>query len=260
MTATLIGMIHVGALPGTPAAARPLDDLINQAVTEATVYADAGLATVIIENMHDAPYLNRRVGPEIVASMTAVGRAIRTACPDLTLGVQILAGANRAALAVALACGARFIRAENFCYAHVADEGLMPTASAGPLLRYRRRIGADHIQVFADLKKKHASHALTADTDLAETARTAAFFRADGLIVTGPRTGAPTSLADLQAVKAATDLPVWVGSGVTPETAPTLAKLADALIVGSACKHDHDWTQPVDPTRVQALVTAIKDA
>ena len=36
-------------------------------------------------------------------------------------------------------------------------------ACAGPLLRYRKHIGAAHIAVWADLKKKHAAHAVTAD-------------------------------------------------------------------------------------------------
>src|SRR6185295_9518480 len=106
----------------------------------------------------------------------------------LPLGVQVLAGANREALAVALCCGAAFVRVEGYVFAHVADEGLID-ASAGELLRYRRAIGAEHIKVFADIKKKHASHALTADVSLAETGRAAEFFLADGVIVTGSATG-----------------------------------------------------------------------
>ena len=84
----------------------------------------------MIENMHDRPYLRQSVGPEVTATMAAVLDAIRRAV-DVPLGVQILAGANREALAVAFAGGASFIRAENFVFAHVADEGLMPDADAG---------------------------------------------------------------------------------------------------------------------------------
>lgn len=39
-------------------------------------------------------------------------------------------------------------------YSHIADEGLM-NACAGPLLRYRHNIGAEHIAIFTDIKKKH---------------------------------------------------------------------------------------------------------
>ena len=50
--------------------------------------------------------------------------------------------------------GLDYIRAEGFVFSHVADEGLM-NACAGPLLRYRKQIGADNIQIFTDIKKKH---------------------------------------------------------------------------------------------------------
>lgn len=72
----------------------------------------------------------------------------------LPCGVQILAAANKEALAVALASGLQFIRVEGFVFAHVADEGLM-NSCAGELLRYRKNIGAEHILVFTDIKKKH---------------------------------------------------------------------------------------------------------
>ncbi|MFM8785597.1 MAG: BtpA/SgcQ family protein, partial [Phycisphaerales bacterium] len=93
------------------------------------------------------------------------------------------------------------MRVENFVFSHVADEGLMIEACAGPLLRHRRAIGADRVRVFADIKKKHASHAVTADVDIAGCARAAEFFLADGVIVTGTETGASVdefvSLQDL---------------------------------------------------------------
>src|SRR6185503_14203347 len=131
----LIGMVHVGALPGTPRQAQPLKSVVKQAVDEAKLLVDAGFDAILLENMHDAPYLRRDVGPEIVAAMTMVACAVRSVvkCP---LGVQILAGANHAAMAVAHAAGAQFIRAEGFVFASVADEGLLDEADAGPLLRY----------------------------------------------------------------------------------------------------------------------------
>ena len=58
-------------------------------------------------------------------------------------------------------------------------------ACAGPLLRYRKQICAEHIAVWADVKKKHAAHAVTADVSLAETVKAAEFFGADAVIVTG---------------------------------------------------------------------------
>jgi membrane complex biogenesis BtpA family protein len=249
----LIGMIHVGALPGTPACADPLERLVEVAVVEARAYREAGYDALMIENMHDRPYLNASVGPEIVAAMTVVGREVRSAV-RLPLGVQILAGANLAALAVAHAVGAAFVRVEGFVFAHVADEGLIES-SAGALTRYRRAIGATGVRIFADVKKKHAAHALTADVSLAETAVAAEFFLADGVIVTGPTTGRAADPAEVESVAHAVGVPVLVGSGVTAENLAAFTD-ADAFIVGSSVKRDGHWASPLDPDRAAAVARA----
>jgi len=255
----LIAMIHVAALPGTPRSRDPVEKIARAAADEARLLHDAGADAIIIENMHDLPYLRRRVGPEIVAGMAAVATAVRAATAR-PLGVQILAGANRAALAVAHATGCQFIRAENFVYAHVADEGLMTEADAGPLLRFRRRIGAEHIALFADVKKKHSAHALTADVDLAETAAAAEFAGADGVIVTGAATGRPARSEDVRAVRQRVATLVLVGSGTTPENVTELAPHTDTFIVGSYLKRDGLWSNPPDKRRVAEMVRAIAAA
>jgi membrane complex biogenesis BtpA family protein len=254
----LIGMVHVGALPGTPRATEPIEELVRRAVADAWSLAEGGCDAILVENMHDLPYLRREVGPEITAGMTAVCRAIREAT-TLPCGVQVLAGANEAALAVALAAGFEFIRAEGFVFSHVADEGWID-ACAGPLLRYRRHIGADRIAVWADVKKKHSAHAVTADVSLAETVHAAEFSGADAVIVTGEATGRETSTADLASARTATKLPVVVGSGVTVANAAEMLRHADAVIVGSSLKREGHWQNPVELDRVRALVAAVQAA
>lgn len=254
----LIGMVHVGALPGTPNSTQGIEQIVAQAVTEAQQIEQAGFDAIIIENMHDAPYVHGDdLGPEIVASMTRVAHAVRQAV-GVPLGVQILSGGNTRAIATAQASGCAFIRCENFVFAHIADEGLLAKAEAGPLLRYRKSIGAESIRIFCDIKKKHASHAITGDVDLAETARAGEFFGADGFVVTGISTGRAAALDDVKAVRAATKLPVIVGSGVTPGYAGALSEHADALIVGSSIKHEGSWKNPVDPQRAAEMVNALR--
>lgn len=255
----IVGMVHVLALPGTPNARESLATIVRTAVDEATALATAGFDALILENMHDVPYLNRRVGPEIVAAMTAVARAVRAAVPAaLPVGIQILAGANREALAVALASDLAFIRAEGFVFASVADEGLMAEADAGPLLRYRRSIGAEGVAIVADIKKKHSSHAITADVTIAENAAAAEFFGADAVVLTGPATGQPTALGDIDAARRGSSLPVVVGSGATTATVGSLLSRADAVIVGSDLKRGGSWREPLDPKRVAAFVAAAR--
>jgi uncharacterized protein len=255
-TKAIVGMVHVGALPGTPLGGRVLREIVDSAVDESRLLASFGVDAVMVENMHDRPYLRQAVGPEIVSAMTAVTAAVHDAV-NLPLGVQILAGANREALAVASAAGASFIRAENFVFAHVADEGLMADADAAPLLRYRREMGAEHVRIFADVKKKHAGHALTADIDVAEAARAAAFFGAEGVIVTGVATGKPADLNDRRQAGAAVELPVAIGSGITPDNLAAFWPYADAFIVGSFYKEDGLWHRPIDPDRLEVLMRAV---
>ena len=252
---SVIGMVHVGALPGTPHNAEPLAAIVRQAVKEARTLDKAGLDALIIENMHDRPYLLGEVGPEVTAAMTAVGVAVRDAI-TIPFGVQILAGANKASLAVAQACGASFVRVEGFVFAQVADEGLRSRADAAELLRYRRFIGAQPVTILADIKKKHSAHAITADVDLAETARAAEFFGADAVVVTGTATGRPTSPDDVQAVRRAVSIPVMVGSGVTAENLADYWPCADAFIVGSYIKRGGTWSNPIDPKRLKKLTAA----
>lgn len=253
----ILGMIHALPLPGTPRWGGSVDAVVDRAVAEARQYREAGLDGLIVENMHDTPYLKGTVGPEITAAMTRVAAAVK-AESGLPVGVQILAGANREALAVALAAGLEFVRVEGFVFAHVADEGLIQSC-AGELLRYRRMIGAEHIQVFADIKKKHSAHAITADVDLAETAKAAGFFGADAVIVTGTATGAETDPAEVAAVRRAVELPVLVGSGVTVANLERFVGTAHALIVGSHFKEGGRWDLLLDPLRLATFMARVAE-
>ena len=249
----LIGVLHVGALPGTPSASLSIEALIRQAVAEAAIYRDGGFTALVIENMHDRPYLKGGAGPEITAALTAIAREVKRET-GLPLGIQVLAGANREAIAVAHASGADFVRVEGFVFAHVADEGVIESC-AGDLLRYRRTIGAEKVLVFGDIKKKHSAHAITADVPLTETARAAEFFLVDGVIVSGIATGLPASREEVADVATAVRVPVLVGSGIT---AANLAAYSSAhgFIVGSSVKQGGMWCNPLDPDAVRALADA----
>jgi membrane complex biogenesis BtpA family protein len=253
-TKPVIAMIHVGALPGTPASGLTLKAIEVQAMDDARIYREAGVHGLMLENMHDTPYLRGRVGPEIVAAMAIIARAVKDAS-RLPCGVQILAAANTEAMAVAHAAGLDFIRAEGFAFAHVADEGVIQS-SAAELLRYRRRIGGENVQVWADVKKKHSAHAITADVGIGETAHAVEFLRGDAVIVTGAVTGDAPQRADVLEVKRKTRLPVYLGSGVTAANLKEFFRAADGFIVGSEFKAGGHWSHAVEPARVEKFMRA----
>ncbi len=252
---SLIGCVHVHPLPGSAGYTGNMEQVLSAALADAKVYQEGGVDGIIVENMHDAPYLTGFVDPETVAAMTVVAYAIKTQT-KLPIGVQLLAGANIEALGVAAACNLDFIRVEGFVFAHVGDEGLHDSCAA-KLVRRRAHLKAGKIKIFADIKKKHSAHAITGDVTLLETAEAAEFFKADGVIVTGSATGKEPTLSDVQSLKHGAKLPVLIGSGITPDNIPTYAPLVDGLIVGSYAKFDGNWQNDVDPARVKQLTQAI---
>jgi len=252
----IIGMIHVDALPGTPKYNGSVKPIIEKAKSEALIYQSLGVPVLMIENMHDVPYLNRNVGPEITTLMSIILYEIKRTI-NLPLGIQILAGANKEAIASAHSADADFIRAEGFVFAHVADEGMF-NSDAGELLRYRKEIGAENILVFTDIKKKHSSHSITADIDIVETAKAAEFFLSDGVIITGSSTGSEPSLTEIRSVKSKVGLPVLAGSGITAENISTYLAYCDAFIIGSYFMQEGKWFNPIDPEKVKILLSKTK--
>ena len=253
----VIGMIHLQALPGTPGYGGSIKAIMDAALKDAATLKEAGVDGLLLENMHDIPYLNGEVGHEISTSMSVVSYMVKKAF-GLPCGIQVLAGANQAAIAAAHAAGLDFVRAEGFVFGHVADEGWM-NANAGPLLRYRRQIGAENVLVLTDIKKKHSAHAVTADVDIVETAKAAEFFSSEGLVVTGPSTGSAADMQELERLDQETILPVIVGSGVTKANVQDYYPVCDGFIIGSYFKENGDWKNAVDFARAKALMDKVAE-
>lgn len=252
----IIGMIHCRALTGTPKFRNNIKEIISIAIEEAKLYQRAGVDILMIENMHDVPYIKSGIGHEVSTLMTLIGYEIKRAT-SMRCGIQILAAANKAAIAAAKSADLDFIRAEGFVYGHVADEGYID-ANGGELLRYRKYIDAEDIAVFTDIKKKHSSHQITQDVSLVETAKTAEYFLSDGLIITGSSTGHAADLEELEGVKKAVNIPVLVGSGVTIDNVEEYLQVSDALIVGSWFKKDSYWANKIDENRVKTFMDKVK--
>jgi predicted TIM-barrel enzyme len=78
------------------------------------------------------------VDPWTVAAMTAIAGAVRAAAPELELGINVLRNDALAALAVAAAVGARFIRVNVHTGAMVTDQGLIEGRARETVLLRRR--------------------------------------------------------------------------------------------------------------------------
>jgi membrane complex biogenesis BtpA family protein len=252
----LIGMVHLGPLPGSPGFAGDLDALTAAAVGDASTLADAGFDAVCVENFGDAPYFADDVPKATVAAMTVACRAVRDAVA-VPVGVNVLRNDALAALAVAAATGASFIRVNVLSGAMATDQGWI-TGRAAEVARLRSSLTSG-TAVLADVHVKHAVP--PPGLRLVDAARdTWERSGADGLILSGTATGLPTALGDLREVRAAlgSAVPLYVGSGADTETAAPLLDVADGLIVGTAVKRAGVVTEPVDPDRAARFVAATR--
>jgi membrane complex biogenesis BtpA family protein len=252
----IIGVIHLLPLPGSPRYDGKLDLVLERAMRDAGALREGGVDGLIIENFGDAPYLKANVGPETVTAMAAIAKEVVDAV-NVPVGINVLRNDAKAALAIAIAAGGRFIRVNVLTEAIVGDQGIIE-ACAPELIRYRRRLGAEGIKIFADVHVKHG--ALLSPRPIEESAKDAAYRGlADALIVTGARTGEAPELDDIARVKGAVpDRPVLVGSGATKQNVARLLERADGAIVGTTFKEGGNVENPVDASRVRAFMAEVK--
>lgn len=255
MSKRLIGMVHLGPLPGSPRDAGDFQAVLERAVADARTLESGGIDAIMVENFFDAPFCTTGVPPVTVAAMTRAVIAVREAV-NIPIGVNVLRNDACAALSIAHVCGAAFIRCNVFVGAAVTDQGIIEGAAHDVML-LRRHLGAK-VEVWADVGVKHAVQ--LGGTGLAQQAQDAvARGLADGLIVTGAATGVETPLERIMEVKAACpQTPVYVGSGLTADNAVELLAVADGAIVGTSLKRDGVVTAPVDIDRLKALVHAVR--
>ena len=255
----VIGMLHLPPLPGSPryaAASLSADRLTKQVLADADVLADAGVQGLMLENFGDVPFFPSRVPAHVVAHMTAIALAIRERLPDLPLGVNVLRNDGQSALAIASAVGAAFIRVNVLCGARVTDQGILQ-GIAHDLLRDRVALGASQVRIMADVDVKHSAPlaSIALEDEVEDTLQRGL---ADALIVSGSGTGKATDAAHVQRVKAAAgSAPVFVGSGVSPETIQAYLPHVDGFIIGTAFKKDGQPSNPVDRQRVTQLMSMV---
>src|SRR5690606_4241020 len=170
-----------------------------------------------------------------------------------------LSNAAECSLASAWAGGAGFVRVNQWANAYVANEGIIEGQAANAT-RYRSRIGAGPVKVFADVHVKHGAHAIVADRTLAEQTEDAEFFDADVLIATGTRTGDAAAVDEVTGIKEHTSLPVVIGSGINAGNIGELLPACDGVIVASSVKDNGRWWGRVDGAKVRQLTAAAEKA
>ena len=250
----LIACIHLQPLPGSPRYDGDMQAVYDTALAEARLLASYPVDALMVENFRDAPFYPGRLPAETVAALAAVTRDIVQAVA-LPVGVNALRNDAEAAIAIAAATGAQFIRVNVHMGAVVADQGVLQGASHDTL-RLRAALRSQAL-IFADVGVKHASplapRGLALETrDLTERGLV------DAIIVSGDLTGSATDPQDVDMVRQHTHLPLLIGSGATPANLPDVYDRVDGLIVGSYLKRDGWADNLVDEARVKTFTEAMQ--
>ncbi|WP_328982666.1 BtpA/SgcQ family protein [Streptomyces mirabilis] len=238
--------------PGSPRYGGRIDHIYESAISDAEIFLRHGVDALIVENFRDAPFHPGTVPAETTATVAGVTREI-VRMSDVPTGVAVLRNDASAALAIATATGADFIRVNVHIGAVLSEQGIL-AGNAHETLRLRRALESD-VAIFADAGVKHSQPFVYGD--LATEVRDLSH-RADGIIVSGELTGVETSPEDLLTARAATAGPLLVGSGVTPENLAAVFAPADGFIVGGYFKVDGVPGNPVDESRVAALMDRVR--
>lgn len=233
-----------------------MDRIIDLALRDARTLTDLGYSALMVENFGDAPFFADRVPPVTVAALTRAITEIRVATP-LPVGVNVLRNDGLAAVAVAAATGASFIRVNVLSGAMYTDQGLI-TGRAAQVMRARMSL-APNLSVLADVFVKHAAPppGLTLEQAALDTWERSG---AHAIVLSGAGTGRSLDLDDARTVREVVpDATLVVGSGATPTTLADLAELFDSVIVGSSIKRGGSADQPVDEPAAEAMANAARN-
>ena len=253
----VIGMVHLGALPGAPLhdAAAGLAGLLTAARADLHALQNAGFDAVMFGNENDRPY-EFNVDIASTATMAMIIGQLRREiiCP---FGVNVLWD-PMSTVALAAATGASFVR-EIFTGTYASDMGPW-TPDAGAALRYRQRLGRGDLAMLYNVSAEFADS--LDRRPLPDRARSAVFSSIpDAVLVSGQITGEAAALSDLEAVKKVLPTtPVLANTGVKHDTIADVLRVADGCIVGSALKFDgHTWNA-IDPARADDFMTRARAA
>ncbi|KAB1198170.1 MULTISPECIES: BtpA/SgcQ family protein [Haloferax] len=255
----IIGMVHLPPLPGAPGFDGDRRELRTRLREDAAALESGGVDGIMLENFGDAPFYPDRVPRHVVADVAALAATLREHV-SIPFGVNILRNDVQSALGIAAATGGTFVRVNVHTGARLTDQGLIE-GMAHQTLRLRERLDAD-VAILADIDVKHSAPLAERSHDevVGELVERGG---ADGIIVSGTGTGEAVDTTTLEQVvdsrdARGLDIPVLIGSGVTPETAPDLLSVADGAIVGTALKHGGKTTNPVDEAAVERLVESVR--
>lgn len=248
----IIGCVHLLPMPSAPMYDGNLEHIYKVALKEAEILYKNGVDAFIIENFRDRPLYPNSVPASTVATMAAIAMEIKSKFP-IPMGIAVLRNDANAALSIATAVGADFIRVNVHVGAVLTAQGLIEGKSH-ETLRLKASLKSD-VKIYADAMVKHSTP--VAYDELYKEIRDLNGI-SDAVIISGELTGLETDIEDVKLAKESTDMPIIIGSGVTPENLEKVFNYADGFIVGSYFKEGGNGLNFIDETRVKIMMKEVE--
>jgi len=248
-------MLHLPPLPGIPNwRSTPLSQIVDQAVADAVTLTEAGFTHLMLQNSSDAP-AQIVVEPSTVAVMTRIATEV-TRATSLPLGINVAHNDGIAALAIAYAVEAAFIRVKVLTGTAVGPAGVMQGCGFSTA-ELRTRLGAD-VEIWADVNEA-TSLRLVACDDEWSAIEAVKFGAADALLVTKD-SGVRDALDSVARIRnILPNIPLLVGGRVTADTIAITRANADGAVIGGALKPDDaGWFARVDPALARAFIEPVQ--
>lgn len=250
---TIIGMVHLHALPGSPGYSGNLEEVYEAACADLKALEAGGTSAFIVENFGDVPY-DDHIEPITLAAFVSIATRLREQT-KLPMGINLQFNDVEAEWDAAYASDADFIRVENFAETRVGPNGIFP--AMGPKLMRLKGRYPKKVALLCDVNVKHTFAAVEQPEDF--TIESIIEGGGDALIITGLMTGVSPTVDDVIKAKViAKTFPIIVGSGVNAGNVTSFLTEADGAIIGSSLKKDGIVENPVDEERVRALMHAVK--
>ncbi|MFN8593864.1 MAG: BtpA/SgcQ family protein [Thermomicrobiales bacterium] len=228
----VLGMVHLGALPGTPFSEPGEYEAVRaKALSDALALAAGGADGCVVQNAGDRVFAVDDADPVIVAAMADIVRAIDQATePAFQIGVQILRNDLKASLAIAHVCGGSFLRCGALIGTTITASGIME-GDPYAFQAYRSRIHATDVALIAEIHSMHFTW--LGGRPIGDIARNARAAGAAAVSLCDPDESVALRLID-DVRAAAPDLPIFIGGYTDHGNVARLLANADGAIVGTA--------------------------
>lgn len=248
-------VIGVRPLPGTLLGRdTQMSDVLASIRKEATELYDAGVRSIMIQNVNDLPAYDRAT-IDTVAMMTACACELKASVgPDCLTGISVLRNDTPACMAIAKAAGLDFVRAK--VYVGTMVRTILEPGGCDDTLAMKAKLNCD-AEIWADVHDRMGVP--LGNPSLVEDCGYALKAKANKLIITG-KTYEET-LNMVKEVKAKhKNASILIGGGANAQNIAEMLSIADGVIIASSLKKDGNINAELDPQRVKEFMYAFRKA